>query len=212
MSIELVAALVGGIAAFLSALVSSIAQHSVSSDLLKKLASALVAEGPVTEHKDGLSIRIEEARGKLRNTSRVAVAHQVAGSLLTFSQFVIGALLTSAFVQQAFSKEIVGALGLLVIGSSAVRQHYRSDVQYVAAKRRAARLKSLIRRVEDELFARDEGLPDRMQPSELRQLISETLSQIEESEVGDSDAPRRPTKEPQQRLPEAKAAHTKHGA
>lgn len=71
---------------------------------------------------------------------------------LTFSQFIVGGVLASSFVQKQLDADAVGSLGLLVLISTLMFRHYRPDLVYRGARRRALRLSQLQNWVEDQLF------------------------------------------------------------
>lgn len=137
---------------------------------------------------DGLNIRMRETRRALERQRELATTHRIAGSLLIFGQFVVGGLLASSFLQDKLSKEMIGGLGLVVLASSLIRQHYRPEIQYIGACQRAAKLKALIREAEDAQFASREGSPSALPDHEVRLLLSEGLTQVEESELQDAVA------------------------
>jgi len=86
-------------------------------------------------------------------------------------------------VQQSLSKEIIGVLGVLVLASSLIRQHYRPDLQLAGARERATKLKATIREVEDFIYMREEGQPNAPQPQEIRKILRDALGKIEADEV-----------------------------
>jgi hypothetical protein len=123
----------------------------------------------------------------LEKQSELAVAHRIAGGLLTFSQFVVGGLLASSFLQENLSKNIVGILGLVVLFSSLLRQHYRPDVKFRGALLRATQLKILIRQAEDYVYAAEANVSGAPSLFEIRQFLTESLNQINHSELQDFD-------------------------
>ncbi len=136
---------------------------------------------PVT----GLELRLQEVREALARQQRLASAFRWANTLLTFGQFVIGGVLASSFIQDTLSKQGIGVLGLLVLLSSLVRQHYRPEVQFVGASQRAAWLKSLLRKAEDEISFLVEGIAGAKPAHEIQRDLSRGLEESDELEISD---------------------------
>jgi hypothetical protein len=128
---------------------------------------------------DSLARRIQEVRKEIARQVSLASVHQLAGWLLTFGQFIVGGLLASSFLQQALSKELVGTLGLFVLASSLVRQHYKHEFRSSLAKSRAAKLRNAVRQVEDQLELKRSGDMHAARPEELRSLLRSILAEVE---------------------------------
>jgi hypothetical protein len=184
MSIEIVAAVVGAVAAGLSALIPALAQ--------KTAAVSAAFEGRKTEEETGLQARLRETRIALRRQRRLATAYRLAGSLLTFSQVVIGGILTSSFVQQSLSKDLVGILGLIVLAASLVRQYSRPEVLFLGARQRAAQLKALIRDAEDQISFSEEGVQGALPQYKIQKMLTEGLKLVDEAEIRDLEAMAKP--------------------
>ena len=80
---------------------------------------------------------------------------------------------------------LIGGLGLLVLVSSLIRQHYRPDVKFFGARERAVKLKALIRKAEDQLFLSKEGIAEALPAHEILKMLSNGLTQVEEAEVNE---------------------------
>ena len=106
-------------------------------------------------------------------------------ALLTIGQYIIGGLLASSFVQQSLRPDLVGVLGLLVLISSLIYQHFRPDIQLRGAMSRSLRLRALIRSVEDDIYAIRSNSSNAPTVEAVRRRISEALSAIEASELQD---------------------------
>ena len=184
MSVEIIAAVIGAVAATLSALIPSLAQKTESVSAALKSRTA--------EDEIGLQARLREAKNALRRQRRLSTAYRSAGSLLTFSQVVIGGVLTSSFVQQSLSKDLVGILGLIVLAASLVRQYSRPEVLFIGARQRAAQLKALIRDAEDQVSFSKEGVPDALPPHRIQKMITDGLRLIDEAELRDIEAMAKP--------------------
>ena len=128
-------------------------------------------------------LRLEEASAALMHQLRMARWHKSAALLLTFSQFIVGGVLASSFAQQSVSPSIMGALGLLVLMASLVRQHYQPDVESAAARARVTRLRALLREIEDELLLRDDAELDLSTARTLSARIRTTLEATEAIEA-----------------------------
>lgn len=132
---------------------------------------------------DGVMERLAEAREVLRQQYNLAKAHRVGGGSLTFGQFIVGGLLASSFVQDHTSKTLVGLLGLLVLASSIIRQHYKPESSSIAARERAVTLKAVIRYVEDQLYFNRQGLDQAVSPWHLRGILTQALNELDMAEA-----------------------------
>lgn len=186
MPVELIVAIIGGLASVVAGAMSALSHRgSLRSAPKRTLEPPDVGLAGKTGFPDAVEQRLQEVRQALKKYQTAATTHRVANSLLAFSQFVVGGLLASSFLQDTLSKQLVGALGLLVLFSSLVRQHYRPEVQFLGARKRAARLKSAIREAEDARFARIEGAADVPTDYEIRRRLSDELAAAESAEVDD---------------------------
>ncbi|MFL6527935.1 MAG: hypothetical protein ACJ8IQ_07555 [Chthoniobacterales bacterium] len=107
---------------------------AIAAVLVKRLAERprhVIAANSIEVVRDPLQPardRLQDARDALERQQRLASANRWTSRLLTFGQYIIGGLLASSFVQQALSREFVGVLGLLVLVSSLLYQHFRPDI------------------------------------------------------------------------------------
>jgi hypothetical protein len=136
-----------------------------------------------TSAVDGVAERLAEAKEVLRQQYTLARAHRIGGGSLTFGQFIVGGLLASSFVQDHTTKTLIGLLGLLVLASSIIRQHYKPESSSVAARERAVTLKAVIREVEDHLYFREQGLNEAASPRELRSILTNALNELDITEA-----------------------------
>lgn len=130
--------------------------------------------------------RLGELREALARQKAVARLNGWADSSLTFGQYIVGGLLASSFIQESLPNQVIGALGVLVLLSSLIRQRYRPDIKAVGAKRRAVLLRSFIREVEDNLYTLNTAQDNAPSIYAIRQKVSERLSKFEESELADA--------------------------
>ena len=180
---QILALVLSAVATVLSALLSTFAKRGFSNLILDFGRTAPSKE--ISPPEDNVSIRLREVREELKRQKRIATINRYASSILTFGQFIIGGLLATSFLQENLSKPIVGLLGLLVLSSSLVRQYYRPDIQAAAATGRAAKLKFLIRKAQDQFYLSEQGVANAIPRHEVLALLSDGLSQIEESEAKD---------------------------
>ncbi len=129
--------------------------------------------------------RLEEARHVLRRQETSARWNKWSMHSLVFGQYVVGGVLATSFIQAALSKETVGVLGVLVLVSSLIHQRFRPDLQYRNASERAALLRALIRKAEDEIYAILSSQPEAKTAYSVRQMVSDGLSKIEALELAD---------------------------
>ena len=130
--------------------------------------------------------RLQEVRDALARQESIARANRWVSRCLIFGQYIIGGLLASSFVQESISPHVVGALGLLVLISSLIYQHFRPDIQLRGAMGRILHLRTLIRQAEDDLYAMRNGSLKVQNIEEFRRRISASLSEIEASEYKDA--------------------------
>jgi hypothetical protein len=126
--------------------------------------------------------RITEARlAKLKQERRARWSRWSANSL-TFGQYIIGIVMGTAFVQKTLSPNIIGIFGVLVVVSSALKQHYHPEATAQIAVQRAYDLESLIRQSEDRLVVIettvDRDADDPALVLELLERISAEISRI----------------------------------
>jgi len=181
MNIELLAVLISAlssiIAALLTGIFSKIKKFKIISHVKKK--DVLVK----TDYAD--DSRLTEAKELLRQQEIKSKLNKGASNFLSFSQYVIGGILASSFIQQSLSKEIVGIFGVLVLFSSLVNQKYRPDVQYRSYLSRCIELKKLIRQAEDNIFALEKNIGNASPIHDIRAMISNGLADIERLELED---------------------------
>jgi hypothetical protein len=145
-----------------------------------------VEESPIFDPaENGLKVRFQDVKKELRRQRSLATVYRIADTLLTIGQFIVGGLLASSFLQEKLPREMVGFLGLIVLGSSLLRQHFRPDAELAGCRQRAVQLKLLIRTAEDQLFSRDEGDENAPTLSRIRSMLSDGLTKIEESQLPD---------------------------
>jgi len=147
-------------------------------------AAPTVTEDPLQPALD----RLDEVYAALTRQQAAARTNRWMSRFLTVGQYIIGGLLASSFVQQSLSREVVGALGLLVLLSSLIYQHFRPDIQLRGAMSRSMRLRALIREANDDIYAmrsKSQGAPT---IDQFRRKISSVLSGIESSEYQDLTA------------------------
>jgi hypothetical protein len=132
---------------------------------------------------DGVLARLAEAKDVLRQQYALAKTHRLSGGSLTFGQFIVGGLLASSFVQDQTSKTLIGVLGLLVLASSIIRQHYKPESSSIAARERAVKLKAVIREVEDQLYFQKEGVAGAVPLPELRIALTRALNDLDAAET-----------------------------
>jgi hypothetical protein len=202
--IEVGVAIAGAAATLLSGAITSLLREHSTTEAVVKVMKAFVqvkertsTDNSLTELQGalpseegadvGFRTRLREVRDALRRQRVLAIAYRAANSLLVIGQFIIGGLLTSSFLQEQLSKNLIGVLGLLVLLASLLRQHFRPDVQVVRCLQRASRLRGLVRTAEDQMFARREGSEEAPSLTQMRKRLSDGLTEIEESEAQEAD-------------------------
>lgn len=129
--------------------------------------------------------RLLEAKAELSRQESTSKWQGFATTSLTFSQYIVGGVLTTSFIQDTLSSQVVGLLGLLVLISSLIHQHFRPDLKARFAKERIVKLRSLVRSVENDLFAIEQGILKPEAMHNIREQVSMTLKEMESSELQD---------------------------
>ncbi|NMP04646.1 hypothetical protein HHE94_18245 [Pseudoalteromonas arctica] len=155
---------------------------SMSSKKGREKANSEINELASSPEKDS---RLLEIKAELKRQQSIAKWQGFSATSLTFSQYIVGGVLTTSFIQDTLSSQIVGLLGLLVLISSLIHQHFRPDLKSRFAKERIVILRSLVRSVEDQLFAivKEKSEPESIH--NIRTQVSKTLKDIESSELQD---------------------------
>jgi len=167
----------------LAALVAAIMSVLTSRLRLKYLGETATEDKAVPGQED--DIRLDEARASLYRQESIAKWSCRAAASLTFSQYVVGGILTSSFVQDSLSSKITGYLGILVFASSLFHHRYRPDILSREARQRAARLRTLIRSAEDLLYEIKHGKKGAPSLYTIRKTVSGGLAEIEADELKD---------------------------
>ena len=131
--------------------------------------------------------RLEDARRELNRQESLVKWNSRAAASLTFGQYIVGGVLASSFVQESLTPPVIGFLGVLVLMSSLIHQTYRPDLQRSSARQRVHRLRALIRKVEDDLFALKNEHAGAPSIYDIRQDVSAGLTRIEEGELIESE-------------------------
>ncbi|BDP30177.1 hypothetical protein [Vibrio vulnificus] len=167
-----IATATAGIAGFLSAYASNAGRNA-----------AMAEDNSLNLEND---VRLDIVRRELGRQKSLAKWQGLSATLLTISQYVVGGVLTTSFIQDMLSSQVVGFLGLLVLISSLIHQHFRPDLKVRFAKERIVILTDLERVIEDEIFSITSGaLPD-TSIYELRKRVTKALKEIELSELQDT--------------------------
>lgn len=178
-SVEIIATVLAGLTSLLAGFSSFYASKSKSKEKLK----IEIAKLKPSPEKDS---RLLEAKDELKRQESITKWQGNAATSLIFSQYIIGGVLATSFIQETLDSSIVGFLGLLVLVSSLIHQHFRPDLIARAAKERVLILRNMIRQVEDDLYAIKEGKLAKDFIHELRAKVTECLKEIEDFELQDS--------------------------
>jgi hypothetical protein len=153
-------------------------------------APSSVKENAVVVARRQVVVRLNEvrvARDAQEGSARVA---RISNNALTVAQYVIGGVLASSFVQESLTPKWVGFLGVLVLIASLVKQQFHPELNAEDARKKALRLKALIRISEDELavigakMASGDDHSDAM--IALLNRITQQLNEIENPATSDS--------------------------
>jgi len=126
--------------------------------------------------------RLSEARRELEKREEIVRWNRWTIHLLTFAQYVIGALLVMSFIETLLNPIKIGILGILLIGSCVIHQRFRPDIKLQTTCKRAVWLRGLIRHAEDMIFEMKRR-KDVEGVHAVRQMVSKGLSDMEQSEL-----------------------------
>lgn len=163
-------------------------QRLISSDRKNLDVSIKQAASRDVSHpiKDLTIQRLTEARRVLGSQILKARLFRISDFLFTFSQFVVGGLLASSFLQDRLSKDIVGCVGLIVLFSSLMRQQVHPDLKSIGAYKRVIFLKALLRKAEDLWASVRENPTTAPSIREICKMLSDGLAEVERMELEDN--------------------------
>lgn len=184
MDITIAAALIPALAALLAAVISAATAR------LRLSTGAPSGADDETAADTERDSRLDEARRYLQRQDTMARWNSRAAASLTFSQYIVGGILATSFVQESLPREVVGFLGLLVLIASLIHHRFRPDIYARCARERAMHLKAMIRRAEDALYTIGAGKADAASVLKVRKMVSQALAEIEASELQDMEIER----------------------
>lgn len=100
-------------------------------------------------------LRLAEAKAFRDSQAKRARSSALASNLLSVAQYVIGGVLASSFVQESLTPKWVGALGVLVLIASLIRQQFHPEIDAELARKKVGEITGHIRSSEDELAILD---------------------------------------------------------
>lgn len=155
-----------------------------------KGAPAAQPPSPSEVATDRALSRIDEAKKAMAQQKSARRWSTISANLLTVSQYVIGGVLASSFVQEALSTRIVGLLGVLVLIASLIKQHFHPELSAANSQKKHAQLKALIRTSEDQLTILDAKILTGQDHTDamiaLLTSITQRLTEIENPEAFES--------------------------
>ena len=174
-----------GLIAAAASLVASLAAKFLGNTLArqKEATTRFYLNGVVPAVDDQVRARLEEAKTELSRQGVLIFSNRVMSVTLTIGHYIIGGVLASSFVQESLPRSSVGLLGVLVLISSLIQQHFRPDLEVASAKHRAIRLRALIREAQDDVVAAQSAEPGALTMVAICRKISESLSVIEQLEL-----------------------------
>ncbi len=134
-----------------------------------------------------VAARLKEASTAMEDQLSRKKRSKFASNALTVGQYILGGLLASSFVQQSMNPTWVGAMGVLVLVASLIKQNFHAEIDANDAQRKAAQLLSLIRISEDDLTILDEkinrGEDHSDEMIQLMKSITKHFTEIENAEA-----------------------------
>lgn len=138
----------------LSRFVSPAREEGSVSGMGEDQARAYPASSPNTKtamlHLDR---RVTEAKALERRYGIDARIYHWSARSLSFSQYIIGGVLTLSFVKQTFSTTTIGVFGVIVFVASGLSQRFNPEANAEVAEQKTEQLGALIRDTEDKRVA-----------------------------------------------------------
>jgi hypothetical protein len=132
-------------------------------------------------------MRIAEAISTRTEQLNSAKRSKSVANGLTWTNYILGGVLASSFVQETVSARWAGGLGVLVLIASLIKQQYHPEADADTASRKALQLTSLIRTSEDRLAILDAKTATTGDQSNemigLMQWLTQRLGEIETLQV-----------------------------
>jgi hypothetical protein len=129
--------------------------------------------------KTHVLVRLTETRNANLKQLRLARWARWSSNLLTFSQYVLGGVMATSFIQKQLSPEAIGVFGVLVIAASLVKQHYHPEIDRQNASQKANQLEALVRQSEDRLVVIETTAePGAYNPGPLLDLLERVSSEL----------------------------------
>jgi len=166
--------------------VSDIEESDVSHAELTEPVGFLAYTVAKRHVKDRL-IDVENSRKERLSARRLS---HFASTTLTVGQYIVGGVLASSFVQESLTPKSVGAIGVLVLIASLLREHFRPEITAREARNKAFQLLALQRSSKDQLAVLEAKSATGQDHSDamislLRQ-VTQRLSEIEDPEGSQS--------------------------
>ena len=95
-----------------------------------------------------LEVQIGRIRNYLTEQQKKERMSRWSHYLLSLSQYVVGAALTTSFVASNLTGQVLGVLGVMTLLSSFAQQLLRPDIKRLAAAQRVVRLQEILGRAE----------------------------------------------------------------
>jgi hypothetical protein len=97
--------------------------------------------------------RLKQANTLRKRNLIQAEVYSWSARLLTFSQYIVGGVLTLSFVKQTFSPGITGTFGVIVFVASGLNQRFNPAANAEISSQKSEQLEFLIRESEDKIVA-----------------------------------------------------------
>jgi len=184
-STAVIVAILGTVVSFLLSLSVKLKKVEIKAlkDSSEMVRIEFAASGLAQKRDFAHEVRLDEIYLLLKAEEWRKSLYKYASASLTFSQFVVGGILASSFVADALSKTVIGILGLLVLASSLLNQHFRPAILHKAAAAKVYRLKTLRRWVEDKLYDITKGPVDEARINAVRTHVREVLDELDRSDL-----------------------------
>jgi hypothetical protein len=124
---------------------------------LERMAQSLAAPSSdqhpkVARAMEHLLHRLKQAETLRRRNIIQSEIYSWSARSLTFSQYIVGGVLTLSFVKQTFTPQIIGVFGVIVFVASGLNQRFNPAANAEISSQKAEQLESLVHDTEDKII------------------------------------------------------------
>lgn len=123
--------------------------------------------------------RLELIASKISSLENILSRYKLIAILVICMQYILGAALTSSFMEKEFDARVLGVLGLLVVIASAINQQLKPGEKATMINTTVLKLNHLLRWAEDQVLRISESADGAPSKYALRDEIRDKIYDIE---------------------------------